>query len=100
MSKFKNVKADLKEILESSEMARDNNLELYYYFLTIKYNISGQTTFLNICARILNKEIPTMDTVRRLSRQIQQQNPHLRGKNWDKRHGQQEEVKKDLGYGS
>lgn len=96
MSKFKNIKADLKAILEHSEIHRNNNVELYYYYCVKYLGIETNTPFYSICCKIHSKQIPSMDTVSRLSRQIQQQNPHLRGKNWDKKHRQQEEVINDL----
>jgi len=98
MSKFKNVKADLKAILENREPARDNNISLYNIYLTEKMNVPLDAQYIDVMFGIYSGKYPTMDTVSRLSRQIQQQNPHLRGKNWEKRHGQQREVKKDLGY--
>ena len=96
MSKFKNVKADLKAILEEKIAARSENIDLYYIYIKRHYGIKDTTDILTFFVEIIHKRIPSFDTVTRLSRQIQQQNPHLRGKNWEKRHGQQREVINDL----
>ena len=96
MSKFKNVKADLKAILEEIEGTKDCNIKLYQHYIFSKTDVETNTALWTFFYKLEIKAIPSMETVSRLSRQIQQQNPHLRGKNWEKRHGQQREVINDL----
>lgn len=58
-------------------------------------DIGSTSTFF---AEFENSMFTPAETIRRNWQKIQEENAHLRGTNYDKRHNHQEVVKEDLGY--
>lgn len=92
------IKENVKKLLVRFSNLRDDESEMCYWYYVTYCNIEKYTQFVDFFFKMQNKEIPTMQTIMRYSRQIQEQNPELRGKEWEKRQRKIKEVQKDLGY--
>lgn len=106
------AKSDIKrfedlvyELLDSFRGLRDNSGELY---LACIMKIRGRdyienTSLLEFFHKDADREdlpkVPTMASVIRLSTKLQKENPHLRGREWEKRQKHSKDYKEDLGYG-
>lgn len=95
---MKFIKLQVKTILENYPASSDNNSILCRMFYSINYGVEPQHKMAMFFDKLVNKEIPSVETICRLSRHIQEKFPKLRGNEWEKRHGKQEKVKNDLGY--
>ncbi len=89
----------IKEVLEESETSRNDDLVLAY---RVFEKIDSQIVTMNLGAvlrRIKDKQIPSFDTCTRLSRKLKQENPDLRGSQYnDRMNFKQQKCKQDLGY--
>lgn len=87
----------VKEMLETQPDLRDSNEKLYFRYLQhLGYNIYGKNIqqFLKDMA---NREIPYIDVIGRASRKVQEENPELRGKYYNKRKTKKEpEVRSEV----
>ena len=92
------IKLQVKTILENYPATADDNSILCRLFYKINYGIEKDTTVSEFFDRIVNKEMPSIETICRVSRQIQEKNVNLRGENWKERQRKIEKVKNDLGY--
>lgn len=92
------IKENVKKLLVRYTQTRDNETDLcsLYYINFCGFNPSTSLSYFFFQMRL--KSIPTMQTIMRYSRQLQEQNPELRGKEWEKRQRKIKEVQKDLGY--
>lgn len=95
---MKHITLQVKTILENYPATADDNSILCRLFYKINYGIENYTTVSEFFDRIVNKEMPSIETICRVSRQIQEKNVNLRGEKWNERQGKTEKVKKDLGY--
>lgn len=95
---MKTTKEKVKAILTQYADARDSESVLSYWYYTEFCEMTSQTKLIDFFLRMVNKGIPTIQTLMRLSRQVQEQNENLRGKDWEKRQRKVKEVQKDLGY--
>lgn len=95
---MKTTKEKVKAILTQYADTRDSESLLSYWYYTDYCEMTSQTKLIDFFLRMENKGIPTIQTLMRLSRQIQEQNENLRGKDWEKRQRKVKEVQKDLGY--
>lgn len=91
----------IEAILEQVPQSRDDDQMLYAHVLAqLNFNIFKQPA-INLIKQVSDKKLPSLDSVTRIRRMIQIDNPDLRGGLWEKRHGiKQEKAKKDLGYPS
>lgn len=92
---MRQTKLQVQTILEHYPETRDENADLAHIFYTINHKIQTWKELLN---KIQSKEVPSYETICRLSRQIQQENTKLRGEKWAGRQSKEDKVKKDLGY--
>ena len=92
------IKENVKKLLIRYEQTRDNETDLCYLYYINFCGLGKSTFLLEFFVKMNIKEIPTMQTIMRFSRQLQEQNPELRGKEWEKRQRKIKEVQKDLGY--
>lgn len=92
------IKENVKKLLVRDEQTRDSETNLCYLYYINFCALEKSTSLLDFFFEMQNKEIPTMQTIMRYSRQLQEQNPDLRGKEWEKRQRKIKEVQKDLGY--
>lgn len=82
---------------------RDNNEMLYSEFLFV-YVFKKDKRFFEVkLFDFLNGidfvNAPSLESIARFSRQIQEREPELQGENFEYRHRKQPKIKKDLGYG-
>ena len=92
---YKNVQS----ILTDYEYSRDDTNFLWISYLNFYCGIFLSDTIEDLYKGINNKTIPLIATLERYSRQIQERNPNLRGKEWVLRQtNKQSKAKKDLGY--
>lgn len=96
---MKTIKQNVEQILTENPETRDSNVELccnYYRFIN---NIDiFKLSAMGLFIMIRSKKIPDMSTITRYSRQLQEKNINLRGKEWEKRKKLVPKVQKDLGY--
>ena len=86
----------VKQQLTNKEELRDSNEKLYYrYLLHIGYNINNS---LKQCLKDMeSRKIPYLDSIARCSRKVQEENPELRGKLWQKRKSKiEKEVRNEI----
>lgn len=95
---MKTTKEKVKATLTQYSDARDSEGLLSYWYYTNFCGMTSQTKLIDLFLGMENKGIPTIQTLMRLSRQIQEQNEDIRGKDWEKRQRKVKEVQKDLGY--
>jgi hypothetical protein len=92
------IKENVKQLLIEKPDLRDHDNALCFYYYNkickISYNVALIDFYLD---RDVFK-LPSEQTITRLSRQLQEQNPELRGKEWEKRQRKVKKVQKELGY--
>jgi len=95
---MKKTKERVKQILTENVEARDKQGVLCYLYYCGWCNLFWGTTIEVLFHQIDNKQIPSIQTLMRFSRQLQEKNPELQGKEWTKRKKLVKPVQKDLGY--
>ena len=95
---MKTIKEKVKAILTQYKDTRDSESLLSYWYYTEYCEMTSQTKIIDFFLRMENKSIPTIQTLMRFSRQLQEQNESLRGKEWEKRQRKIKKVQQDLGY--
>lgn len=91
MSKLTNLKDKIEGLLRCHTHLRDDDMRLTANIW--HYEMKGKSDFLTAYA---NKDLTMADTITRLRRKIQEDNPDLRGTKWEERHEKEEKVIKDL----
>jgi hypothetical protein len=100
-TQFKTIKSKVQQILTDRKETRDDNAELSEWYYITFHEIDYYTSLADYFKMLIRKEIPSIETLTRLSRQVQEQNPELRGEKWHQRKTVKTEIaKKDLGYNS
>lgn len=69
----------VKEILKNKTKARDDNNVLYAYFLNSLGFSVRRTSFWEITRRVVNGDLPSIESVGRVRRKVQELNPELVG---------------------
>jgi len=89
----------VKDTLAQFEETRDCDQKLYAFTLTkFKFDVKKATAF-ELIKKVRAKKLPSLDTVTRLRRMIQMDNPSLRGNEYEARHGNKiQKALTDLGY--
>jgi hypothetical protein len=88
----------VKKVLETSARSRDNDVILYSYVLN---KLSVNPTIITaeeLIMKMYENEIPTYDSISRLRRKVQAENPELRGTVYHLRKKRAKEVQEELGY--
>lgn len=103
MSKNKKIVFDtVKEILEQKPETRDNDMYLvavfWYRDLSSRYNViqASVTDFFHLMRNYKKYGLIHFETIRRQRCLIQELHAELRGKEYEKRHRKQAEVKADI----
>jgi len=85
----------VKEKLTKYPKLRDSNEKLYYkYLLETGYDTSKNVK--EFLKDMETREIKYLDSIGRASRLVQEEHPHLRGKNWKKRKKKSVDVKHEM----
>ena len=89
----------VKHVLEKTPQSRDDDQVLYSHVLAeFNFNIFKEPAW-NLITKISKKQLPSVDSVTRVRRMLQERHIELRGELWSVRHGlKQEKAKSDLGY--
>lgn len=69
----------VKEILKNKTKARDDDNVLYAYFLNSLGFSVRRTSFWEITRRVVNGDLPSIESVGRVCRKVQELNPELVG---------------------
>lgn len=66
----------VERILTEKVKSRDDDHLLYCYFLNTQ-GISKNISFWTLCSKIKNKELPSLESIGRIRRKVQELNPAL-----------------------
>lgn len=85
----------VKTLLKEHHHLRDsdNKLLANVWFLKAEKVEEGAMDFLKLIA---DGKLPDAGSIRRCRRKLQEENPELRGKLWDKRHKMQTQVQEEI----
>ena len=77
--KLNTMAAKVEDILRSKSKARDDDNVLYAYFLNSLGVSVRKTSFWEIARRVVNGDLPSIESVGRVRRKVQELNPELVG---------------------
>lgn len=77
--KLNTMAAKVEDILRSKSKARDDDNVLYAYFLNSLGVSVRETSFWEITRRVVNGDLPSIESVGRVRRKVQELNPELVG---------------------
>ena len=77
--KLNTMAIKVEEILRNKSKARDDDNVLYAYFLNSLGVSVRKTSFWEITRRVVNGDLPSMESVGRVRRKVQELNPELVG---------------------
>ena len=77
--KLNTMAVKVEDILRSKSKARDDDNVLYAYFLNSLGVSARKTSFWEITRRVVNGDLPSMESVGRVRRKVQELNPELVG---------------------
>ena len=77
--KLNTMAVKVEEILRDKTKARDDDNVLYAYFLNSLGVSVRRTSFWEITRRVVNDDLPSMESVGRVRRKVQELNPELVG---------------------
>ena len=77
--KLNTMTIKVEEILRNKSKARDDDNLLYAYFLNSLGVSVRETSFWEIACRVINGDLPSMESVGRVRRKVQELNPELVG---------------------
>ena len=77
--KLNTMTIKVEEILRNKLKARDDDNMLYAYFLNSLGVSVRKTSFWEITRRVVNGDLPSMESVGRVRRKVQELNPELVG---------------------
>lgn len=95
------IKQTVIELLEQYSDFKDNDQQLVAWFWKLEMEAHGYPssmptqTFFKLMAF---GKLTSSETITRVRRLVQEENPSLRGKKYIERQAKQEKVKKELGY--
>ena len=77
--KLNTIAVKVEDILRSKSKARDDDNVLYAYFLNSLGVSVRKTSFWEITRRVVNGDLPSMESVGRVRRKVRELNPELVG---------------------
>jgi hypothetical protein len=96
------IKQTVIELLTQYTDFKDNDNQLVAWFWKLEMEKMGypssNTPTANFLKLMAFGKLTSADTITRVRRLIQEENPELRGKKYEERQAKQSIVKKDLGY--
>ena len=96
--KFINLEQSVKTILSTVPLTRDSDEALYAQLLKFQGFSTESITAQQLLEGMHNGTHISWESVTRWRRRIQEKCPETRGKNYEKRHQYQSDVKETLGY--
>lgn len=99
MEKISSLTDRVKIILTKDDRTRDNDrlLSSIIWYQSVGSNIKTMSAT-DLLKMYVNGDLFNHDTITRARRKVQEENPSLRGENYNGRQAHQEDVKADLGY--
>ena len=99
---MQNIKDEVRRILTDTPYTRDNDkllTSVYWMFEMgrLDKNVK-KITFMEFSELYFTSKLTDAQTITRFRRQLQMQEPELRGAKYNARMANQEKVKEDLGY--
>ena len=99
IEKMKSIKEDVRELLMTYPHYRDDDSKLISAFYYLKYG--GKEAFESATAfeflkDFANGRFPFPDTITRVRRKLQEQEPLLRGDKYKERHHLEDDVRKNI----
>jgi len=99
VEKMKSIKADVRKLLTIYPQYRDDDSKLISAFYYLKYG--GREAFENATAfdflkDFANGRFPFPDTITRVRRKLQEQEPLLRGEKYKERHHLETDVRNNI----
>ena len=82
---LKNTKEIVASILKTSKRAREYDETLFCLVLN-KLGTSWESRFCDVMEKIENGELPKLESIRRCRQKLQEENPDLRGENYEIKH--------------
>lgn len=80
-------KQRIADLLQRSDIAKDDDQHLFTLVLSgLDFDVIKRPA-IDLISLTRDNRLPSLDTVSRLRRRVQEENPSLRGKLWDERHG-------------
>ena len=98
MKKFTNLEFTITHILNEIPFTRDSDEALYAQVLKKEGYDTEAITARQLLQEMANGIYPNWESVTRWRRRIQEKVPATRGKNYEKRHQYQENIRETLGY--
>lgn len=93
------LKNKVREILINFPETRDNDNALIYRLMReLDFFGIHKITALKFLENLKNGEYGSLESIRRCRQALQEKDPELRGKLWNKRHKYQQEVKEQLKF--
>jgi len=89
------VKKVIENVLGNYPGTRDNDSYCYERVLE-RYGVSKNMRYTTLEKRVRDGVLPSRDTVTRLRRKVQEENPSLRGELWTPRHTYAKQVAKSM----
>jgi len=97
-----NKNDQIRRLLEMDESYKEDDNKLFARFVYDELKLKGidpkTLSALDLLTMLSKGKITHFETIRRGRQKLQSENPHLRGKNYDKRARNDEQVRLDLGY--
>ena len=86
----------VKQILTEHPSTRNHDVPLFQKVF-LQYGVkTDMVSYDYVCNKILSKEIPSHESIRRSRQKLQEHNPGLRGSSWNKRHDIANEVREQI----
>lgn len=83
-------------ILKERPDARDNDYALFYYVLEKRGIDTKKLSAYDLLTRLAKKEIPSILSISRARRKVQEEIPEVRGEKWEERQLRAKNVKKEM----
>ena len=91
-----NIKDTVKTLLEIREELRDDDTHLITSIWMLKYPNVSEVSFLDFVIDLRVKKLINPESIRRCRQKLQQEYPELRGKKYNDRLANQDNVKEQL----
>jgi len=99
LKKMKSIKDDVREIMKLSEDYKNNDSKLiamYYYKKYGGKDVFETKSAMDFLKGFAKGQFPLPDSITRVRRKLQEQEPELRGDAYKKRHSNEADVRKNI----
>ena len=99
INRLKNMQDKVTYMLRNYPETRDNDQVLVsnmWYFEVKKVADPNEMSVYNFFKMYSQGQLPTADVITRARRKVQENDPSLRGKTWEERHKEAENVRKNI----